>query len=139
MGQILADAPLKGGVEEGPPAVDVVDPAIIPDVPIKPQKIKYLLIGLLAGLTLGIGLAFFQEYLDDTIKDAEQAKRVLGLPLLAIIPHFPSRDGNDQLHVAMISLAEPKSQVAEAFRSLRTSIHFSAINREIRSVKSPLR
>jgi len=115
--------------------INIVDPAIIPNQPIKPKKALYLLLGLIVGLALGIGLAFFQEYLDDTIKNADEAKRATGLPLLAVIPHIsgaePKLNGSvpaapDQL----ISQSEPKSIVAEAFRSLRTSLHFSAINRE---------
>jgi tyrosine-protein kinase Etk/Wzc len=111
--------------------IKIVDPAIKPDWPIKPQKKKYILLGFVVGLMLGFGLAFFQEYLDDTIKDAEHAKRAVGLPLLAVIPFIPRREtekgGNGS---ALITQQEPKSVVAEAFRSLRTSLHFSAINRD---------
>jgi tyrosine-protein kinase Etk/Wzc len=111
--------------------INIVDPAILPDEPVAPKKTKNLLLGLLVGLMAGIGLAFFQEYLDDTIKDAEQAKRVLGLPLLAIIPFIGRKtkevkDGE----TATVSFTDPKSLASEAFRGLRTSIHFSAINRE---------
>jgi tyrosine-protein kinase Etk/Wzc len=111
--------------------INIVDPAITPSSPIKPDKPKNLLLGFLVGCMLGIGLAFFQEYLDDTIKDAEEAKRAIGLPLLAVIPFIPSHaeNGEAKKHVSLITRLEPKSQVAEAFRSLRTSLHFSAINR----------
>jgi len=40
------------------------------------------------GLAMGVGLAFLQDYLDDTIKDGETAKKILGLPVLAVIPHI---------------------------------------------------
>jgi tyrosine-protein kinase Etk/Wzc len=112
--------------------INIVDPAITPIAPIKPDKPKNLLLGFLVGCMLGIGLAFFQEYLDDTIKDVEEAKRSIGLPLLAVIPFIPSRkeNGEDKKHISLITRLEPKSQVAEAFRSLRTSLHFSAINRD---------
>jgi len=110
--------------------IRIVDPAILPDEPVAPKKKKNLLLGLMVGLMAGIGLAFFQEYLDDTIKDAEAAKRVLGLPLLAIIP-FIGRKSEDEKGVdaATTCFTEPKSQASESFRGLRTSIHFSAINR----------
>ena len=111
--------------------INIVDPAITPGAPIKPDKPKNLLLGFLVGCLLGVGLAFFQEYLDDTIKDVEEAKRAIGLPLLAVIPFIPSRaeNGEAKKRVSLITRLEPKSQVAEAFRSLRTSLHFSAINR----------
>ena len=109
--------------------ISVVDPAIIPDTPIKPQKLKNLLLGLLLGLMLGAGLAFFVEYLDDTLKGGEEARRVIGAPVLAVIPFIPpDAEQNTELHSAMISHLRPKSPIAEAFRSLRTSIHYSAIN-----------
>ncbi len=111
--------------------INVIDPAITPGAPIKPNKKKNLLLGLLVGAMLGIGLAIFQEYLDDTIKDAEEAARAVGLPLLAVIPFISSRNMEEaQRNVSLITQVEPKSLVAEAFRSLRTSLHFSAINRE---------
>lgn len=114
--------------------IDIVDPAITPTHPIKPKKAQNLLLGLLFGLALGIGLAFFLEYLDDTIKNADEAKRAMGLPLLATIPHIPGREpqpnGSSPHKETLITRSEPKSAVAEAFRSLRTSLHFSAINKE---------
>ncbi|MCM2358016.1 MAG: polysaccharide biosynthesis tyrosine autokinase [Geobacteraceae bacterium] len=112
--------------------INVIDPAITPGAPIKPNKKKNLLLGFLVGAMLGVGLAFFQEYLDDTIKDAEEAKRAIGLPLLAVIPFIPRREAEAEAKcsVSLITQLEPKSSVAEAFRSLRTSLHFSAINRE---------
>lgn len=113
--------------------INIVDPAIAPDLPIKPQKKKNLLLGLLVGCMLGVGLAFFQEYLDDTVKDAEEAKRLLGFPHLATIPHIDR--GSDERRSgaeAIVSHTEPRSSVAEAFRSLRTGLHFSAINRDKR-------
>ena len=114
--------------------IDIVDPAIIPNHPIKPKKSQNLLLGFLFGLALGIGLAFFEEYLDDTIKNAEEAKRAMGLPLLAVIPHIPShgpkQNGSAPESKMLIAQTEPKSMVAEAFRSLRTNLHFTAINKE---------
>ena len=112
--------------------INVIDQAITPRAPIKPVKLKNLLLGLLVGLMLGAGVAFFQEYLDDTIKDAEGARRELNAPVLAVIPFIPRRQGQASLSygTSLITQHEPKSSAAEAFRSLRTSIHFSAINRE---------
>ncbi|GFE58651.1 polysaccharide biosynthesis tyrosine autokinase [Geobacter sp. AOG1] len=112
--------------------INIVDPAIAPDLPIKPQKKKNLLLGLLVGCMLGVGLAFFQEYLDDTIKEAEEAKRILGFAHLGTIPHIGKVDAESTGTEAIVSHTDPRSSVAEAFRSLRTGIHFSAINRDKR-------
>ena len=111
--------------------INIVDPAITPEKPVKPKKKQYLLLGLLLAMGLGVGLAFLQEYLDDTIKSADEAKRVLGFPLLAIIPHITTTETKDNSPKNMlITKHEPKSAVAEAFRALRTSLHFSGISKE---------
>lgn len=112
--------------------INVIDPAIVPDRPIKPQKKKNLLLGLVVGVMLGIGLAFFLEYLDDTIKDDDTAKRLLGLPILSTIPLIdlrggsPVSEGGGQNQRILISHLDPRSPAAEAFRSLRTSVHFAS-------------
>ncbi len=112
--------------------INIVDPAIAPNKPIKPNKAQNLLLGLIIGLALGVGLAFFQEYLDDTIKNVDQVKQVMGMPLLAVIPHISVMESSANIkeEISLITQAEPKSVVAEAFRALRTSLHFSSINRE---------
>jgi tyrosine-protein kinase Etk/Wzc len=119
--------------------VNIIDPAIVPDRPVKPQKAKNLLLGLIVGCMAGIGLAFLLEYLDDSIKDGELAKREVGVPLLSVIPYIGLDrkgkdrqalvDGNSSRRV-LIAQFKPKSAAAEAFRSLRTSLHFSSLGRD---------
>ena len=112
--------------------VNVIDPAIEEERPVKPQKKKNLLLGLIVGGMLGVGLAFFREYLDDTIKDEDSAKRLLGLSILSTIPFIDPRKGTlrdavgDKEQRILISHLDPRSPAAEAFRSLRTSVHFAS-------------
>lgn len=110
--------------------INIIDPAIAAEKPLKPNKKKNLLLGFLVGLMAATGLVFFIEYLDDTIKDGETAQHLLGATLLAIIP-FISRKGQstDERLQSLVVHLDPKSIAAEAFRALRTSLHFSAINR----------
>lgn len=119
--------------------VNIIDPAIIPERPVKPQKVKNLLLGLIVGCMAGIGLAFLLEYLDDSIKDGELAKKEVGLPLLSVIPYIGfDRNGKDPRELGegnssrrvLIAQFKPKSAAAEAFRSLRTALHFSSLGRE---------
>jgi len=111
--------------------INVVDPAIVPDQPVKPKKKKNLLLGGILGAMLGIGLAFFRDYLDDSIKESDSASRLLGLPVLSSIPLIDLRKGapltteEGKKKRVLISHFEPRSPAAEAFRSLRTSIHFA--------------
>ncbi|MCK4501887.1 MAG: polysaccharide biosynthesis tyrosine autokinase, partial [Desulfuromonadales bacterium] len=113
--------------------IDIIDPAIAADKPIKPQKKKNLLLGLIVGIMMGVGLAFFLEYMDDTIKDPEVAKRLLGLPALVTIPFLGNKEklADGRAHT-LVSQLDPKAPAAEAFRALRTGVHFSAINKEKR-------
>jgi tyrosine-protein kinase Etk/Wzc len=110
--------------------INIVDPAIAPEKPVKPNKKKNLLLGLLLALGMGISLSFFKEFLDDTINSADEAKRVMGMPLLAIIPQIQVDAANIPKDQAIITRHDPKSIVSEAFRALRTSLHFSGISKE---------
>jgi len=113
--------------------ISILDPAVPPQTPIKPNKRKNITMGLLFGIVVGLGLALLLEYMDDTIKNAEEAKRELELPILATIPFIKSKgEGavNNDRGASLISFYDPKSAVSESFRSLRTGIHFSAVNRK---------
>jgi uncharacterized protein involved in exopolysaccharide biosynthesis len=66
--------------------VNIVQPPSFSQVPIKPRKALNLLLGLLLGVSGGLGLGFFREYFDSSIKSAEDVEEKLGLPVLASIP-----------------------------------------------------
>ncbi len=104
--------------------ISIVDPAETPRVPIKPRKKKNVLLGALLGLFIGIGLSFFLEYLDNTIKEPEDVERFLGIPLLGIIEKIKGKAGSPDL----ITYELPNSVTAEAIRSLRTSVMFSMVD-----------
>lgn len=70
----------------------VVDPASLPNSPISPQVMQSLAMGALLGLFLGIGLAFFLHYIDDTINTEEDAQRFINLPVLGSIPKITPYD-----------------------------------------------
>jgi len=64
----------------------IIDKAFAPNEPIKPRKILNLAIGGILGLMAGVMLAFFGEYMDNTIKNTEDVERILNLPILGVIP-----------------------------------------------------
>lgn len=64
----------------------IVEKADIPEEPVKPNKSRNFLLSLILGLFGGIGLAFFLEYLDQTIRNEEDAEKFLGYPVLSIVP-----------------------------------------------------
>ncbi|MBI1765360.1 MAG: polysaccharide biosynthesis tyrosine autokinase [Acidobacteria bacterium] len=64
----------------------MIEPAEVPASPIGPQRLRTILLGFLVSLAIGMGLAFFLEYLDNTVKSVEDVHRIAGLPTLAVIP-----------------------------------------------------
>jgi polysaccharide biosynthesis transport protein len=146
----------EAGVSAGLKAsnIRIVDPAEIPRVPVRPRKSVNLALALAAGLVFGVGLAFFQEYLDNTIKSPEEVSRFLDTPVLASIPKLSSlsRTGHgygygyghrekkttrqEELshRLELITHESPASAMGEAYRSMRTSLLLSAPDRHPRSL-----
>ena len=119
-------------------SVQIIDPALAPSQPIKPDKRKNLTLALAIGLILGVGCAFLLDYLDDSIKDPDTAKRLLGLSNLALIPYIGLKNEKKKVREAgavpperiLVSHLDPRSLAAEAFRGLRTALHFSGNGRD---------
>ncbi|BCS80352.1 YveK family protein [Anaerocellum diazotrophicum] len=65
--------------------VQIVDRAVIPDKPEKPKKLLNTAVAFVLGLMIGVGIAFFIEYLDNTIKTPDDVEKYLELPVLAVI------------------------------------------------------
>ncbi|HZO80778.1 MAG TPA: polysaccharide biosynthesis tyrosine autokinase [Candidatus Binataceae bacterium] len=68
--------------------VSIVDKATAPRIPTSPKKLRDLMVASLLGLCGALGLAFLLDYLDNTLKDPEEAERYLRLPNIGIIPEF---------------------------------------------------
>lgn len=98
--------------------VQVMDKAEVPGAPILPNPRKDWITAILAGLTVSLGLAFGIEYLDDTVKTPDDIRR-LSLPLLGLVPAVRGE------RVPVLTRAVPHD-FGEAFRSLRTSLVFTA-------------
>jgi succinoglycan biosynthesis transport protein ExoP len=111
----------------------VVDPARTPAKPARPNYPLNLGLGLVVGLLGGIALAFMREGQDDAIYTPKQMEMISALPLLGIVPELAS--GMDSYHLRYfkrqpddcIMLTHPSSQMAEAYRSLRTSMLLSNV------------
>jgi len=122
--------------------IHAVDGALVPSVPVRPKKLLNLGIALLAGMIVGITLAFVEEGLDNSVKNAEDVERLINAPTLAIVPwanfngsssgwlkrrrrRRTTRDGA----VALALLKEPSSALTESYRALRTAILLSTAPR----------
>jgi polysaccharide biosynthesis transport protein len=137
--QKLKEAGITAGLRSS--NIRIVDPALVPTAPSRPQKSRNIMLALLVGLVGGIGLAIFREYLDNTVKSPDDIEALTGLPSLAVVPSVPemnsmqgrlSRLGGDapvpagtNPRVELLSYMQPKSQISEAFRALRTSLLLS--------------
>jgi succinoglycan biosynthesis transport protein ExoP len=80
----LKDATVSAGLQAT--NLHVVDEARTPSVPVRPEKLKNILIGLTVGLGLGITMAFVREGLDNSVKNTEDLEAASGVPSLAVIP-----------------------------------------------------
>jgi capsular exopolysaccharide synthesis family protein len=92
--------------------VRVADPN---PLPVRPDKTLNIVLGIVFGLMVGIGLAFFIEYLDTSVKTIDDVERALQAPVIGVIPQ----------DVGYLLNEGPESQHAEAYRVLRTNIMFS--------------
>ena len=126
--------------------IRIIDQAIPIHKPIKPNKIVNLILGAFIGLFIGGVIIFLIELLDSTIKSIEQVER-RGLSVLAIIPAIGnySKQKNrkrylkkniniERLKRRLITHEDPKSPISEAYRSLRTSLMYSGINKKSRVI-----
>lgn len=104
---------------------EVMEPALLPTVPVSPKVKLNLVLGVLVGLMLGVGLAALLEALDVSISSADDLEKALGLPLLGTVGRIA--DANDRSLVRAGGLSE----VAEAFRLIRSNIAFLAVDRKL--------
>lgn len=69
-------------------SVSIVDPAVTPAKPVKPNKQLNVLIAFVVGLMTSVGLVFLLEYMDNTVKTSEDIEKLLGIPVLGVIPNY---------------------------------------------------
>jgi succinoglycan biosynthesis transport protein ExoP len=111
----------------------IVDAARVPTSPAGPNLLKNLGFALALGLSTGVGLAFLIENMDNTVRTPEQAQIISALPSLGMIP-LGSRSARElgrreklalassKEAVELVTKSRPRSQMAESYRALRTSL-----------------
>lgn len=85
------------------------------------------------GLLSGIGLAFLREHFDDSFKQPEEVEKLLGLPVVGIVPWI-SQKRNEIRPLALVGYDDPRSPLAEAYRSLGVTLAFSTVSGVPRSL-----
>lgn len=137
--QKLKEAGITAGLRSS--NIRVVDPALIPTGPSRPNKTRNILLSIVVGLLGGVGLALLREYLDNTVKTPDDIETLARLPSLAVVPALTSASGkrhgrfskllktpvvtSKEGRAELISHNMPQSQMSEAFRALRTSLLLS--------------
>ncbi len=109
--------------------ISIVDPASVPEKPVKPKKKLNIILSLITSLFLGIFLAFFLEYLDNTVKYPSEVERHFKTPLLGIIGKIEFETANPKKE-ELIIVTESKSHIAESFRTIRTNLSFASPDTE---------
>ncbi|RJP28089.1 MAG: polysaccharide biosynthesis tyrosine autokinase [Candidatus Omnitrophota bacterium] len=104
--------------------ISIIDSADVPKYAFSPNRKREISLGAFLGFFAGIILAFFLEYLDSTVKTAEDIETYVRLPFLGYIPSAKHeiKLGKD---IDIASNKLPHSRISEAYRSIRTSIIFS--------------
>jgi len=126
----------------------ILDEAIEPYVPIEPKKKLNIMLGILIGLGLGIGITFVIEYMDNTIKNQEELQQ-MGYNILVSVPkieidkfekkmeHKLEKLGSvegKKIEARLITHLDPKSPVAETYRTLRTNLQYSTVENDLKTI-----
>lgn len=132
--QRLKETDITGGIKST--GIQVVDHAFIPRSPITPNTSRNLMLAVLVGLMGAVGIAFAREFFDRTIKTPEEIREKMRLPVLGVLFKIDEVKGYENLATApeKLYLADPRSPLSEAFRTIRASIMLSSRDQSIRSV-----
>ncbi len=125
--------------------VSIIEKAMVPAAPIKPNKKLNMIIGIFSGLLIGLIMAFVSESLDTTIGRIDDIEELLKVPVLGIIPYtglekrkegllglFKKEDKTSDvpdLHKSLVALFDPTSIAGEAYKSLRTNLDLTGLKK----------
>lgn len=121
---------------------DIVNRALIPTVPVAGTGLMLSLLGVAGGTVLGLFLAFFIETVDVSVSTVEEVEEYLQVPVLGMLPFLSFRDKADpgegdgsSVSHRCIAYYKPRSNLAEAFRIVRTNLRFKTLgNRDARTI-----
>jgi capsular exopolysaccharide synthesis family protein len=133
--------------------IRIVDPAEVPRFVFKPRKRRNVALGFTLSLILGVGVAFLLEFLDRTVKSGEEVTKLFGLPTLGAVPTLttaadktngakrrkkseppPEKPEGAVEPIYSVCYEDSKSLVAEAYRSVRTSLLLSGAGEPPRTI-----
>ena len=148
-----------GGLKTG--NISIIDKGEVPQNPVSPKKKLNLILALIMGLFGGLGLCFFFDYLDNTVKGPEDVEELVGLPSLGVIPYLPPKGGKKKerygyysrhkysygeenpqsenplpeiKEIELVNHLHPKFTISEDYRTVRTSILLSHAERPPKTI-----
>jgi len=115
-----------------PNSISILESAKPGDLPVRPNRLQVLAIALAVGLMAGLGGALLLDWMDHRIRSAAEVESLLGLPILGAVPHMIGKrnasERGQEIHLY------PKSEVAEAYRTVRTGIRFGVTDASSRTL-----
>jgi len=125
--------------------VSIIDTAKVPEYPVSPSTKKNVGLAGLAGLVLGAGMIYLLEMLDHTFKKPEEVERQMSLNVIGAVPKFEGakrgkdkKKSQEQLEQDylknLITKNDPKAPASEAFREIRTNLHYKSVDRELKTL-----
>lgn len=110
----------------------IIQPAPLPSSPVSPNHVVNGIFGLIAGLGLGIGLAFLRDRLSERLRSSEEAEAYIEAPILAAIPRVASWRRRKEPY--LVTAVQWRSPAAEGYRVLRTNILSAASELGVKSI-----
>jgi non-specific protein-tyrosine kinase len=104
------------------------DPAIPHLSPIQPRPLRSGALAAVVGFMIAAGIIFLIYFLEDTIRDPEEITRKWGVPVIGLITTYSTKDN------PIITMSQPRSPVAESFRSIRTNLEFSGVDKPLNTI-----
>lgn len=104
------------------------DPAVVNKTPISPRPVRTGLMVALVGLMVAAGIIFLIDFINDTVRDPEEITRKWGIPVIGVIVNYNSAPNT------LITVTHPRSPISESFRSIRTNIQFSGVNKPLQTI-----
>jgi receptor protein-tyrosine kinase len=127
----LATLQVNGAASTG--GVEVVTPAKAPTSPSSPKPVRDGIIAAIVGLLVGVGIALLADHFDDAVYSKEEAGHLAGnAPVLGVVPRIKSWKRRSDTVLATVD--SRNSSVAEAYRSVRTSLQFAGHDGDMKTI-----
>lgn len=120
--------------------VRIIDEASQPRNPVSPKKTRNIMLGVIAGILLGLTTAFLLNFIDESVKTNEEIEAYTGEPIIGIIPYIGNGKKSkkalsddeiaEKIRSRLITHMDPHAPIAEAYRSIRTQLKYRNLDME---------